>query len=316
MIERLRKYDRGARVLELLQEQGKQVRRLHKRLDQLERIVGAHGLQGELGEARQALGTIERTALLQGVEVPYPERLQLHRFRMLSQNEEDGVTFALLRAAGFAPRRFVEIGCGTNGGNSGFLADELGWQGAMFDASQANIDRVARRFNAQLVTARQEWVTAENADELVTDAGFEGEIGFLGIDIDGNDFWVWKALTAVRPRVVCVEYNSFWGPERSVAVPYDARFDRHAVDGARGQYYGASLAALGALGTEKGYRLVTTDHRGVNAFFLREDVATDIPACDPARTYRLLDSNRAMLEDGWDLETFVADRGLPVVDVG
>jgi hypothetical protein len=44
--------------------------------------------------------------------------------------------------------------------------------------------------------------------------------------------------------------------------------------------YGASLAALEALGSEKGYRLVHTELTGVNAFFVRDELADPLPAGD------------------------------------
>jgi hypothetical protein len=304
------------RIGETVRDVRSRIKKVEASVERIERVVGGRGLQADLIATRQALATLQRGTAFAELDVPFPERLHVNRFRLMSQNEEDGITLELLRRAGFAPQRFVEIGCGTNGGNSGFLVDELGWRGVMLDAGEKNVLAVRRRFNGELLTAKQAWITAENIDELVTSAGFEGEIGFLSIDIDGNDYWVWKALDAVQPRVVCLEYNSFWGPDRAVVVPYDPAFHRRSVADAGGHYYGASLAALAALATDKGYRLVSTDHRGVNAFFLRNDVAPEIPACEPARAFRLLEKYRSQLERGWDLWTFVNERGLPVVDVG
>ncbi|ETZ96766.1 methyltransferase FkbM domain protein [Mycobacterium kansasii 662] len=56
-------------------------------------------------------------------------------------------------------------------------------------------------------------MTAENIDQLMLDRGFEGDIGLLHIDIDGNDYWVWRGLTAVRPGIAIIEYNSVFGVE-------------------------------------------------------------------------------------------------------
>ncbi len=54
-------------------------------------------------------------------------------FAGLSQHEEDGITVALFERIGMDTRRFVEIGAGVNGGNSGFLAKECGWTGLMLE---------------------------------------------------------------------------------------------------------------------------------------------------------------------------------------
>jgi hypothetical protein len=245
-------------------------------------------------------------------DVPSPERLTLQRLRIASQNEEDGVTHALLRAVGRGPGRCVEIGCGPNGGNTGFLVGELGFRGLMIDGGEESLSRVRARLRPALVTTAHAWVTREGIDELVRSHGFTGEIDVLSVDIDGNDSWVWEALEAVWPRIAIVEFNSLFGPERSVAVPYDPEFRMGAVEGAGGMYYGASLTALARMGTRKGMRLVATDHRGVNSFFVRDGHAPDIPAVEPARVWRLIDKYQ---ERGFDLDAFVAERGLPLAEV-
>src|SRR4030095_467711 len=94
--------------------------------------------------------------------------------------------------------------------------------------------------------------------------------------------WVWEALTACNPRLVAIEYNWLFGPEKSVTVPYSADFDL-AASGIRSQH-GPSLAPLGHLGRIRGYRLVATER--VNAFFLRHDVAPEIQEIDHRQGYR------------------------------
>ena len=93
----------------------------------------------------------------------------------------------------------------------------------------------------------------------------------MSIDIDGNDYWVWEACTAVSPAIVIVEYNSRFGSERSVTVPYDPGFVRHKAHHSCA-YYGASLAALVALGARKGFAFVGSNRAGNNAFFVRRDL--------------------------------------------
>ncbi|MGH2997182.1 MAG: hypothetical protein ACRDM9_12780, partial [Gaiellaceae bacterium] len=97
------------------------------------------------------------------------------------------------------------------------------------------------------------------------------DVDFLSLDIDGNDYWVWQAISAAEPRVVAIEYNASFGPERSVIVPYKDGFDRYR-EHVSGFYHGASLAALTKLGAEKGYALAGCDSRGANAFFVRREL--------------------------------------------
>jgi hypothetical protein len=215
-------------------------------------------------------------------ELPFPERLTAQRFGIFSQNGEDGLLLALLKEAGTTSRRFAEIGCGHNGGNSGFLAYELGWSGLMVDAD-SELAQTCRIKFPERVAVVETWVTAETIDGLLSTHGVTGEIDLLSIDIDGNDFWIWKAVTVASPRIVAVEYNAHFGSDRAVVVPYERDFDRHERNPA---YYGASLCALARLGTEKGYRLVAVEPRGANAFFLRNDVAPHVPAVDPREVFR------------------------------
>src|SRR4029078_1096658 len=89
-------------------------------------------------------------------------------------------------------------------------------------------------------------------------------------DIDFNDYWVWKAVSAVRPRAVVIEYNAGLHPPLSVTAPYPPN---RAGDGTN--FFGASLEALVRLGRDKGYRIVGCNISGSNAFFVREDLRAD-----------------------------------------
>jgi FkbM family methyltransferase len=252
-----------------------------------------------------------RTLHLDPESLPYPRRLTAHRFRLASQNQEDGVTLGLFKRIGPSTRRFVELGSGLSGGNSAVLALELGWKGLMVDGDAAHIAQVGRRFPG--VTAVCAWITAEGANELIASNEFSGDIDLLSIDLDGNDYWVWKAITACNPRVAIVEYNSIFGAERAVTIPYDPKFQRSEH---RFIYYGASLAALAALARQKGYRLVCTDTYGINAFFLRNDVGPEIPACTPAEAYRLLEKYDVLIQKkNVDIYRYAEEAGLALVDV-
>ena len=90
----------------------------------------------------------------------------------------------------------------------------------------------------------------------------------LSIDIDGIDYWVWKAITAYEPRVVLIEYNAAVPPHESQTIPYDPHF---MWSGAT-NYFGASVLALKKLGEQKGYALVGCDNSGTNAFFVHQSL--------------------------------------------
>lgn len=59
---------------------------------------------------------------------------------------------------------------------------------------------------------------------MIADHGFAGVVDLLSLDIDGMDYWVWRALERISPRVIILEFNPIWGPNRAVSVPYQADY--------------------------------------------------------------------------------------------
>ncbi len=294
----------------------KENHRLVKRIDRIMHKMGPRGLKKDLRELSIMMQATQRALFLDPTALSYPHKLSAQRFKLLSQNEEDGIIHAIFDTVGEGSRRFVEIGAGTNGGNSGFLASECGWSGMMLEASSRRTDRLKMRFEPMGVACLTDWAACENINDLIRDSGCEGEIDLLSIDIDGNDYWIWEAVTACSPRLVIIEYNSLFGPDRAVVVPYDPEFDRHQVantiEGGNLYYFGSSLQALNQLAKQKGYRLILTEPRGVNAFFLRNDVGQEIPACDPSSAYRMLMKYAAR---GVDLFEYIRKHDLPLIDL-
>jgi hypothetical protein len=289
---------------------------LGARLADLEARLGGKGLTGQITRIEQDVRALLRRQALPADTLPFPNRLTVQRFRGMSQNEEDGITLALMHEIGAPVRRFVEIGCGANGGNSGFFALECGWRGLMVDGDPERIAIARSLYEGCPVSVVQTWITREGIDDLIRMHGLDGEVDLLSIDIDGNDYWIWEAVTVCRPRAVIVEYNSLFGPELAVTIPYQEDFSRRTRSG-KG-YYGASLQALAYLAGRKGYRLVAIEPRGVNAYFLRNDVAPQVPACDPRQAFRGLDKlayRNVREKAGGDVRTYFTSRGLPLVDV-
>ncbi len=199
--------------------------------------------------------------------------LNRHEASHYSQNGEDGIIAFLFSTVGVRARIFCEIGIEDGREcNTANLALHEGWTGALFEKDRRLADK-ARTFHSKRpgvrVTAAE--VRAENIDELLEASALPREIDLLSLDIDGNDYWVWKAISALSARVVVVEYNAYFGATRSVCIPYEPGFDRFHKHPS-GFYLGASLTALSRLAGKKGYRLVGCDSSGVNAFFVREDV--------------------------------------------
>jgi hypothetical protein len=197
-----------------------------------------------------------------------------------SQNGEDGVIAEVLRRIGPGRREFVEFGVehGVEG-NCVALADRCGWSGLFLEADEAKASGLAWKYrdNPRVRTA-QARVTAETIDALFASHGVSAEPDIVSIDVDGNDLWLWRALTHARPRVVIIEYNASLDPSRPLVQPYDPDWRWGGTD-----YFGASLAALEVVGREKGYSLIHTELAGVNAFFIRGDLAHHFAGLDVPR---------------------------------
>ena len=200
-----------------------------------------------------------------------PKRLLRHGFKVYSQHDEDGIIQEILRRIGTDKRTFVEFGVETGVECNTVKLLVEGWRGLWIEANAQAAKQIASTFDAFLKDSRlkllQSTVTAENINTLIRSADL-GEIDLIGIDIDFNDYWVWKAIEVVKPRVVVIEYNAGLRPPMSLTVPY--RPD-HAASATN--FFGASLEALVKLGRRKGYRVVGCNISGSNAFFVREDLA-------------------------------------------
>ena len=212
-----------------------------------------------------------------------PPGLAGHELKIFSQNGEDGVLAEIFSRIGTESRWFVEFGIGAGlEGNAVLLADVHGWQGLFIEGSDELYTQLAYKYAGfQRVITRHALVTADNLDELMDEAGVPESFDLLSIDVDGNDYWIWRALTAHRPRVVVCEYNGFIDPTRPLTQPYapDAAWDGT-------EYFGASLAALTELGRVKGYALVHADLTGTNAFFVLDEYVDRFADCFPVPARR------------------------------
>jgi len=230
-------------------------------------LEGLARMPERLRRMQEALGRIESRQLAAAAGIRAAE------FQVYSQWGEDGIVQWLLRQVPVGNRLFVEFGVGDyTESNTRFLLVAGNWSGLVIDSSAAHIERLRRDpvYWQHNLKSECAFVTAENIDALLERHGIAGDIGLLSIDIDGNDYWVWRAVSGVRPAIVIVEYNARFGAERAVTVPYDPAFDRRKAHYSC-LYYGASLAALARLADRKGYALVGCNSAGNNAFFVRRD---------------------------------------------
>jgi len=240
--------------------------------------------------------------------------INLHEKKIYSQNGEDGILEFLFSKIGVTNKFSVEFGVG-NGFecNTVYLLEKKNWTGLMMDYgadqdiqwkgvmkkawSNRNdgfsdnikkyfrflkkiIKRKERSIHFQL-DIKNERITAENIQDLFQKYNVPKNFDLLSIDIDFNDYWVWKAITKFHPRVLVIEFNSSIPPTESKVVPYDADAQWDGTN-----YFGASLLALQNLGIEKNYTLLGCDSNGVNAFFCQSDLVKNFKIKDIENLYR------------------------------
>jgi hypothetical protein len=236
-------------------------------------------IQRRVERMQSALGRIEGRLGLENGQQP----LISTEYQVFSQWGEDGIIQYLIRAVPIANPIFVEFGVQDyTESNTRFLLTNNNWSGLVMDGSPEHIATIKRdpiywRHNLKAECA---FIDRENINYLIAKAGIAKDIGLLSVDIDGNDYWVWDALTQVSPRILVLEYNAIFGSEAMVSVPYAPKFQRTKAHYSN-LYWGASLAALTRLSHEKGYSLVGCNSAGNNAFYVRNDVLGDLKQISP-----------------------------------
>lgn len=207
-------------------------------------------------------------------------RLAEAEFKVYSQFGEDGIIQYLTHTCGPLESSFVEFGVEDyTQSNTRFLLQNDNWRGLVIEGNAAAVEVIQRDALCRMydLTAVNAFITAESINSIIKGAGFEGDIGLLSIDIDGNDYWVWKAIDVVNPAIVVVEYNAVFGADRAVSVPYEPNFEYGRAHYSL-LYWGASLPAFCHLAERRGYALVGATSNGLNAFFVRRDRLGPLPA--------------------------------------
>ena len=201
-----------------------------------------------------------------------PMRLPRYQRQVSSQNGEDGILQEIFRRVGTTNRIFAEVGVGDGCENNTAFLLSLGWNGFWVDGSDGFLGAIEKQksIDESCLKSLVATITRENIQACFEKLGVPEEFDLLSLDIDQNTYYAWEGLRSFSPRVVVVEYNGSVPANIDWKVVYDP--DRQ-WDGTKN--FGASLKALENLGGRLGYRLVGCDFCGVNAFFVRHDLAND-----------------------------------------
>ncbi len=222
-------------------------------------------------------------------ELQHIPSLREVEFKVFSQWGEDGIIQYLINKVPIEHNTFIEFGVEDyTESNTRMLLMNDNWQGLVIDGSHAHIRYIQRDdiYWRYAQTAQCHFITRETINDIISSAGMKGDIGLLSIDIDGNDYWVWEALDVVNPRIVICEYNSVFGSDCAVTIPYDEQFQRTKAHYSN-LYFGASLPALCILAERKGYEFCGSNSVGTNAFFVRKDLSHSIKTITAKEGYVL-----------------------------
>jgi hypothetical protein len=191
-----------------------------------------------------------------------PTWLLEHRGDVFSQTGEDGIIAEILEALPSRNGWCAEFGAwdGHFLSNTANLVVNNAYSAVLIEADAAKFDRLKANYTNNENVIPLNYLVGfgkqDNLDAILEMTPIPLDFDFLSIDIDGNDYHVWRASQKYAPKVVCIEFNP--------TIPTDVHFVQKEVMSVK---HGNSLAALTALGKEKGYELVCV--LPFNAFFVK-----------------------------------------------
>lgn len=190
--------------------------------------------------------------------------------KLFSNMEEDGIILWLIALLNIRRGIFLDIGShDCINSNCANLVFNFNWEGTFIDSDKKLLKIGERTYKLFSKTIRQKlrfvanFLTPENVNEIVGRHAINNEIDFMSIDIDGNDYFIWKALTCVRPKIVMIENKVEYG-HHEISIPANSYFLQSE--------WGASPVSVTKLAEKKGYVLVAANKKGFNTFYLREDL--------------------------------------------
>lgn len=183
-----------------------------------------------------------------------------------SQGGEDGILATIMHTIGMdkAPNWVVEFGAcdGKRDSNSWQWIHEKGFSGVLIEGEPGWFEGLkntnADRDDVHCFSCLVDWEGENTLDKILGRTPIPKDFALLCIDIDGNDYHVWKAFTQYSPHVVCIEFHRLIHPTIHFVQPKDPSLN-----------WPSSLASLTELAKSKGYELVCVVNW--NAIFVKAE---------------------------------------------
>src|SRR5258706_10047275 len=143
---------------------------------------------------------------------------------LLDLATRQGMAAALDKMLSMLPVRdqwCVEFGAwdGLLASNTRELIVGQGYSAVLIEADRSKFrelqENYADRRDVTTVNAFVGFTERDGLDAILARTDIPRDFDFLSIDIDGNDYHVWLAVTQYRPKVVCIEFNTTIPPEVS-----------------------------------------------------------------------------------------------------
>ena len=248
----------------------------------------------DVGITLLAVGLVFTLTASMARQRPSEPEFRLRDFQntIYSQAGEDGILQKIFEVIEPTSRFAIEFGAGDGitFSNVRNLIVHHGWRALLIegDAGRAAFSRRAYLGFAG-VRGVQAWVFPGNVELLFAENDVPRDLDLLVVDIDSNDYYVWRAIRQYRPKVVVIEYNSRFAPPLKMVIGFHPMMYWNEVDA----HHGASIQSLYELGKQKGYELIGANNRGINLFFVDQQYFPrfDIADNSPAKLFRPLNYN-------------------------
>ena len=246
---------------------------MNKLVKYLRRFVFKQNLNTDINHIKVMLG---QQAIL-ACRALYPTIKKLHdaEVRVFSQWGEDGILEYLFTKLEISKPKIVEFGVDTfDECNSRFAAEFRNASVYMVDLNKNLISSVEKLviFWRNSLFPVIDHITPHNAlNHLNTAKTLMDGVDVLSLDIDGNDYWVLKALDLEAVSIVICEYNPIYGGEVECTIERNDEFDRVQAHYSC-LHYGMSLKAAISLMESKGFVFIGSNRAGNNAFFLKKEL--------------------------------------------
>jgi hypothetical protein len=185
-----------------------------------------------------------------------------YKKNVYSQFGEDGIIEKIFEVIGISSKIAIEFGA-TDGfilSNTAHLwTTDPSWKAFLIESDFDYFQNLKKNVADYPCTAIHWKVGISQEDSLeviLAKYNLPSSIDLLSIDVDGNDYHIFKTLNFLHPKVIICEYNPTIPAHLDVYADY-------------GNSVGCSVAALQRIAGEKGYSLVAITES--NCFFVTNE---------------------------------------------